>query len=122
MDIFGHHNSGGPTGDTADDAEELGLRPRYVYERSENILGRLYREVNQEKIWRGSVGNPQWPRPSSQDNHAFWYQLCTCLMARVQRIGPVAWWHQSEQAERLYNASVHQTPLRNFRRVKMYRG
>ncbi|GAB1311502.1 hypothetical protein MFIFM68171_01712 [Madurella fahalii] len=104
MDIFGHQHSGGPAGDTTDDAEELGLRPRYVYQKSENILGRLYREVNEEKIWRGSGSKAQWPRPSSEGNYAFWDQLCACLMARVQRIGSVAWWYQLEPAERLYQA------------------
>jgi len=107
MDVFGHQNSGGPASDTADDAQELGLRPRYEYVRSENILGQLYREVNEENIWRGNAGKASWPRSSPQRNYAFWHQLRGSLLTRAQRIGPVVWLYQSKRARELYNASVH---------------
>jgi hypothetical protein len=108
MDIFGHQNSGGGPADGAvDDAQELGLGPHYEYVRSENILGKLYRKINDENICGDDAGSASWPRSSPQDDSAFWHQLCGYLLARAQRIGPVVWCYQSKRARELYNASVH---------------
>jgi len=109
MDIFGHRNSrGGPAGGAAaDDAQELGLGPCYEYEPSGNILGKLYRKINDENIWGDKAGSALWPRSSPQCDAAFWHQLCGYLLARAQRIGPVVWCYQSKRARELYNALVH---------------
>ncbi|KAL3458071.1 RNA dependent RNA polymerase-domain-containing protein [Aspergillus heterothallicus] len=63
-----------------DDEEDSG--PVYKYYRSEKILGKLYRAIDEHKIWSQEIHTSAQPNPD-----AFWKKLIDSLTARCIAVG-----------------------------------
>lgn len=83
--------------DLEDEDDEEG--PQHRYYESDKILGRLYRAVDEQKIWSEDIRMKIKAGSSS-----FWDQLQTALARRVSDIGPIRWQHRSDQARGILHA------------------
>ncbi|AEO71004.1 a8941fea-77c3-45e5-a276-955ba504fbd3 [Thermothielavioides terrestris] len=87
-----------------DDVNDEG--PQHRYYRSEKILGKLYRAVDERKIWAEDIRMAITSRGSS----SFWDQFLAVIQERVRAIGPVEWQRRSAEAQRIrhaYEDAVH---------------
>jgi len=77
-----------------DDAEG----PRHRFYKSEKILGKLYRRVDEQQIWAKDV---KWSR-RGQDRD-FWNRLKTGLQSSASSVGVayLDWWGKRADAEQL---------------------
>lgn len=76
-----------PAADVDDDEDETS-GPRYYYYRSEKILGRLYRAVDERKIWNESV---QINRKDS-DESSVWDSFMSHVLEECEtNVGGVHW-------------------------------
>ncbi|KAL2863858.1 RNA dependent RNA polymerase [Aspergillus lucknowensis] len=81
--------------------------PVHKYYRSEKILGKLYRAIDEHKIWSAEIRTtPQQPNPA-----LFWEKLIDSLTARCLAIDPhVKWQHHVETARQIrssYEDAIH---------------
>ena len=75
------------------DSDDEDDKPRYKYYRSDKILGKLYRAVDEKQIWTKDIRlEVQSGGPS------FWDELRTALLRRIPAIGQVRWEHRVEEA------------------------
>ncbi|KAK4139079.1 RNA dependent RNA polymerase-domain-containing protein [Dichotomopilus funicola] len=82
-----------PRDDDNDDDEG----PRHKFYRSEKLLGQLYRNVDERKIWAEDVKMAGWDKGPS-----FWSRLLEALDQRTARLGRVVRWkHRLEVARQL---------------------
>ncbi|KAI9369211.1 RNA dependent RNA polymerase-domain-containing protein [Aspergillus egyptiacus] len=97
------------------DKQEIKLEPYYIrpnpnddedsgpvhrYYRSEKILGKLYRAIDEHKIWNEEIRSVTAPNPT-----AFWKKLIDSLTARCISLGaPVTWQHHIETARQIRSA------------------
>ncbi|KAL2823196.1 RNA dependent RNA polymerase-domain-containing protein [Aspergillus cavernicola] len=80
------------------DDEDSG--PVHSYYRSEKILGKLYRAIDEHKIWSEEIRTTTQPNPT-----AFWKKLIGSLTARCITLGaPITWQHHVETARQLRSA------------------
>ncbi|KAM7201330.1 RNA-dependent RNA polymerase 1 [Rhypophila sp. PSN 637] len=86
--------------DNDDEEDEGGPSHRYYY--SDRVLGKLYRAVDEEKIWNEDVRRVLPPGGAS-----FWDQLITGFQKRIKTVGKVDWRHRSEEARRLRHVYDH---------------
>ena len=76
--------------------EDEDTEPRRRYYRSEKLLGKLYRAVDERKIWHENVQFKRIPGKES-----FWEEFLRSVTKRCEAIGPIIWMHQREQAGRI---------------------
>lgn len=67
-----------------DEDEEAFENPRHQYYRSEKILGKLYRAVNEQEIWNEQIYRSRARRPTS-----FWSQYLATMTRRYEAVVPV---------------------------------
>lgn len=82
-----------------DDDEDNEEGPRHKFYQSNRILGRLYRGVDEERIWAKDI-----KMETSAKGPSFWDRLIAALQERVSAIGPVEWEHRSAEARRIRHA------------------
>ncbi|KXX75237.1 RNA-dependent RNA polymerase 1 [Madurella mycetomatis] len=82
-----------------DDDEDNDEGPRHQFYESNRILGRLYRGVDEERIWAKDI-----KMKASTKGPSFWDQLVAAIQERVSAIGPVEWEHRSAEAQRIRHA------------------
>ncbi|EAA34169.1 hypothetical protein GE21DRAFT_3662 [Neurospora crassa] len=70
--------------------------PRYKYYKSDKILGRLFRAVDEKKIWTKNI---KLEVPSG--GVPFWKEVESSLLKRVRGIGQVQWQHRLDEARRI---------------------
>lgn len=70
-----------------DEDEEAFESPRHQYYRSEKILGKLYRAVDEQKIWQEQIHRGRAQRPSSESS--FWPQYLSTMTKRYEAVVPV---------------------------------
>ncbi|KAK0651077.1 RNA dependent RNA polymerase-domain-containing protein [Cercophora newfieldiana] len=82
--------------DDDDDAEG----PRYKYYASEKILGKLFRTVDERKIWDEDI---KWSAPGRGKEGGFWVRLTLAMesSAYLAGFGKLNWGSKREEAERL---------------------
>lgn len=80
------------------DEDEDGSGPHRKYYKSEKILGKLYRAVDERKIWYEDVRS----RPGG--GASFWDEFVRSCIRRCNAIGPIMWTHRAEQAKRIRSA------------------
>ncbi|KAI6359071.1 hypothetical protein MCOR25_007166 [Pyricularia grisea] len=79
--------------------EEEGDGPRYDYYRSEKVLGRLYREIDEEKIWDENI------RVTVDRNKpSFWETFIDWAIKAAAAVGAVSWPVRIDSARRLKSA------------------
>lgn len=83
-----------------DEEDEDGPRHRYYF--SDRVLGKLYRAVDEERIWNEDI-RQVLPRGGA----SFWDELITRFQERVKSIGEIEWGHRSDEAHRLRHAYDH---------------
>ncbi|KAK4095967.1 RdRP-domain-containing protein [Parathielavia hyrcaniae] len=88
------------TAPQSNDDDEDEDRPQHRYYRSDKILGRLYRAVDEHEIWTGDIRMVI----ASGDGPSFWDQFLTAVKERVSAIGPVEWQHRADEAHRIRHA------------------
>ncbi|KAL2158770.1 hypothetical protein VTH06DRAFT_3961 [Thermothelomyces fergusii] len=81
------------------DSDDEDGQPRYKYYKSDKILGQLYRAVDEGKIWSEDIRMMIQPGGPS-----FWVEMLAAVRRRVSAIGPVEWWHRSDQARGILQA------------------
>lgn len=74
--------------------EDEDSEPRRKYYRSDKVLGKLYRAVDERKIWHEDVKL----RPTTSDG-SFWKGFIDAATRKCEAIGPIKWTHQAESAE-----------------------
>ncbi|KAL2131949.1 hypothetical protein VTI74DRAFT_4404 [Chaetomium olivicolor] len=88
-----------------EDDEDSEEGPYYRYYASDKILGKLYRSIDEQKIWAEDIkivitaGGP-----------SFWDQMLTALNERACAVGPVEWKQRSAEAHRIrhaYEEAIH---------------
>lgn len=85
--------------DGDDDGEDGMGRVRHRFQRSEKILGRLYREVDEKKIWNGHIH-----RKIAMDGPSVWDQLMGRVQAELYSRGiKTAYLQYSHQAWKIRN-------------------
>ena len=67
--------------------------PRFKFYKSEKILGRLYREINEEKVWTEEIKSLPTPSGSS-----FWDDFITAIRPRWEALGDIRWHALKEDA------------------------
>ncbi|KAK3387915.1 RNA dependent RNA polymerase-domain-containing protein [Podospora didyma] len=78
----------------------IGAAPRHRFYVSDKVLGRLYRAVDESKIWQEDI-RMKVPMGGA----SFWDQTITALTLRVRdTIGDVEWKHRSAEAKRIRHA------------------
>lgn len=81
-----------------DDDNDSG--PVHLYYRSEKVLGKLYRAINERKIWAEEIRTA-----IESDPKEVWKKLIDSLTARCMAIGAsVEWQHHVETARQLRSA------------------
>lgn len=101
----------------SDEEEDQYSGPRHVYYRSDKLLGRLYRAINEQKIWHEDVKSKVRPLKS------FWDRLIDRIRPRYEAIvdDPSGWvshletgreirgWYEVSIFEAMAKYSVHPT-------------
>ncbi|KAL2262909.1 hypothetical protein VTK26DRAFT_9050 [Humicola hyalothermophila] len=91
-------------GDDDDDAGDEGPRHRYYY--SDKILGRLFRSVDEQKIWSEDI-----KMVIDAGSASFWDEFLAHIHHRVRSsIGEVEWQHRTGEAHRIrlaYTDAIH---------------
>ncbi|KAL8337689.1 hypothetical protein RB598_006535 [Gaeumannomyces tritici] len=84
-----------------DPEEELehGEPPRFKYYKSGKILGKLYREVDEEKIWRNDVH-----RRVAASGPSFWETFLNLILDRAAAVGAMSWPVRVDEARRIKGA------------------
>lgn len=84
-----------------DPSEELehGEAPRFKYYRSDKILGELYREVDEEKIWHHDVH-----RRIASKGPSFWEKFLKLAFDRAAAVGAMSWPVRVDEARRIKGA------------------
>lgn len=70
--------------------------PRYKYYASKKVLGKLYRAVDETKIWTRDI-----KLEVLSDGPSFWDELERSLLKRIGTIGEVRWKHRLDEARRI---------------------
>ncbi|KAL2828374.1 RNA dependent RNA polymerase-domain-containing protein [Aspergillus pseudoustus] len=84
-----------------DDDEDSG--PVHKYYRSEKILGKLYRAIDEHKIWSREIHTSAHPNPK-----AFWKKLIDSLNVRCNAVGASpTWQHHAETARQIRTSYEH---------------
>ncbi|KAK3935151.1 RNA dependent RNA polymerase-domain-containing protein [Diplogelasinospora grovesii] len=83
-------------GNDDEDDEHGEEGPRHKFYKSDKILGKLHREVDERKIWAEDVRSGNLPRGAP-----FWDEFLAALNQRVRAIGDIEWRHRSEEARRI---------------------
>jgi hypothetical protein len=78
------------------DGEYEGSTPKYQYYRSEKILGKLYRAIDEKKIWKEDIRMNE----VKNDGNSFWNEL-VALMSRLCNERGVVWTHRLEEAHQI---------------------
>jgi hypothetical protein len=81
-----------PDGVDEDEADA----PKYKYYRSDKILGKLYRAVDEKKFWDDHV---KGVNPSERPD--FWNRFIDSVSGRCQALGTVMWTHRTETARQI---------------------
>lgn len=74
-------------------------QPRHGFYRSEKVLGKLYRAVDENKIWTTDIKR-QFP----SGGPTFWEELKAAMVKRIRSIGRVNWQARLDDAHRIYEA------------------
>lgn len=77
------------------DEDEDSEPPRKYYN-SEKILGKLYRNIDEHKIWSENVRFKREP-----GKKPFWDEFISSMAKRCEAIGPIMWTHQAENARQI---------------------
>lgn len=72
--------------------EDEDTKPHYRYYKSEKILGKLYRAVDERKIWHEDV-------KLKGNEGSFWDGFIEMATKRCRAVGWINWRHQAESAE-----------------------
>jgi hypothetical protein len=86
-----------------DDEDEDTGAPRYQYYYSKKLLGKLYRRVQEHKIWNEDIKQPV---PGS---HSFWGNLIHNFQERINVIGKTDWRCRRQEADNLRHVYVSHT-------------
>ena len=73
--------------------------PVYKYYKSLKILGKLYRAIDEEKIWNDNVRANRSPQGA-----AFWEHLLRFSDEQCLAFGPVNWIQRSDEASHIRSA------------------
>lgn len=87
------------------DEEEDDESPQYKFYRSEKILGTLYREVDEMKVWHEDIKTTLPTGVAS-----FWHDFLLAVRKRCADVGCVAWHGKLEQAHHLRHVYVFCIP------------
>jgi hypothetical protein len=79
--------------------EDEDSEPRRKYYRSDKPLGKLYRAVDERKIWSENVQFRRNPGKGS-----FWDEFVRSASNRCEAIGPIMWIYKREHAGRIRSA------------------
>lgn len=84
-----------------DDSEEIehGEAPRYKFYKSQKVLGELYREVDEEKIWHDDVH-----RGVAAAGASFWETFLRLVFDRAAAVGAMSWPVRVDEARRIKGA------------------
>ncbi|KAL8393795.1 hypothetical protein RB595_003517 [Gaeumannomyces hyphopodioides] len=82
-----------------DEELEHGEAPRFKYYKSDKILGELYREVDEEKIWHHDVH-----RRVAATGPSFWEKFLNLAFNRAVAVGAVGWPVRVDEAWRIKGA------------------
>ncbi len=74
--------------------------PRYKFYSSEKILGKLYRGVQEDKIWNDDI------RRVIPHNDRFWENLILNFQRQINVIGETNWRYRRQEAESLRHVYV----------------
>ncbi|OJJ50415.1 hypothetical protein ASPZODRAFT_164365 [Penicilliopsis zonata CBS 506.65] len=79
--------------------DEDDIAPPRKYYRSEKILGKLYRAIDEQRIWANDIRRQPMPyaRP-------FWEEFLRDSMRRCLSLGPIIWSHRCEEARHIQSA------------------
>ncbi|KAG7285624.1 hypothetical protein NEMBOFW57_010253 [Staphylotrichum longicolle] len=92
-----------PRDDEDEDDDEGG--PRHSFYASEKILGKLYRAVDEQKIWAEDIR-----MTVMIEGPSVWEELLAALTERASAIGPLEWQHRLEEAHGIrhaYEDAIH---------------
>ncbi len=83
-----------------DDDDDEGEGPRHTYYQSEKILGKLYRAVNEQRIWAENI------KITDTEDVNFWETFLHGVEAKMvnELGGDLNWSHRRDEAERIRHA------------------
>jgi len=81
------------------DEDEDDSGPRCKYYKSEKILGKLYRAIDERKIWQEDVRSRV-----TLDEVSFWNEFIRSSTKRCNAFRQIKWTHRSEEARRIRSA------------------
>jgi len=84
-----------PLEDDEDDADG----PTHEYYTSEKVLGKLYRSIDERKIWYSDIRTAVSKRGIS-----FWDSFLRWASQKCKSLGAVTWTHREEEARRIQSA------------------
>jgi hypothetical protein len=73
--------------------------PRHKYYKSEKLLGKLYRAVDEKKIWFEDI-----KATVPTGDASFWEQFIAYAQAECKAMGKLNWLDRQEEAERIRHA------------------
>ena len=73
--------------------EDEGVGSAYKYYKSDKILGKLYRAVDEQRIWSETV---RWRKKSTYTS--FWDDFFTLIAVKCMAVGPFSWTDRIEEA------------------------
>lgn len=80
-----------------DEDEESG--PKYQYYKSSKVLGKLYRAIDEKKIWKENIH-----RATSSQGTSVWDQLSRYIRSECEKLGDVNWRPLQDDARRIRQA------------------
>lgn len=73
--------------------EDEGLDPPYKYYRSERILGKLYRAVDERQIWSENARSSSTP-----SKIPFWDEFMEAMIEKCSEFGQIPWIYHLDEA------------------------
>ena len=94
-----------------DEEDEDADAPCYKYYYSKKILGKLYRGVQEDKIWNENI------RRAIPQSDSFWENLIRNFEGQVNAIGKTDWRYRRQEADSLRHVYVLHTLVPTLPRV-----
>ncbi|KAL2155650.1 hypothetical protein VTH82DRAFT_392 [Thermothelomyces myriococcoides] len=76
------------------DSDDDDDQPQHKYYKSDKIIGKLYRAVDERKIWCEDI-----KQIIESGGQSFWDEMLAALEKRASEVGPVEWWHRLDHAK-----------------------
>ncbi|RYP80945.1 hypothetical protein DL769_002223 [Monosporascus sp. CRB-8-3] len=81
------------------DDEDDNMGPQYLYYRSDKILGKLYRAIDEQRIWKEDI-----KRPNNRFGPSVWDELLLYVNEKCEELGGIDWESALQEARGIRQA------------------